>query len=137
MIDFGIASIYMDGEGNHKQQYDTIFTGTPLTGSIQSLSGKNHSRRDDLESLAYTFMLIINQDLVPWKNEGEIPSILRLMKDFIATDPSQLPLEFRHLHHFISEVQKLDYSQEPPYGKLRALIQNFMEPIDAECVKIS
>lgn len=59
------------------------------------------------------------------------------MRDFLATDPSQLPVEFRQLHHFITEVQKLDYAQEPPYGELRSFIENLMEPIDVECVKIS
>lgn len=66
LIDFGLVSKYLDEEGNHIPWTGIGFTGTPNTGSINGLSGQNHSRRDDLESLGYCFMYTINKYAVPW-----------------------------------------------------------------------
>ena len=66
MIDFGLVSEYLDANGDHIPQTDRGFTGTPNTGSINALEGKNHSRRDDLESLGYCFMYTVNSCAVPW-----------------------------------------------------------------------
>jgi hypothetical protein len=57
---------FLDHNGNHIEQEERNFVGNPQTGSSKSLENKDHSRRDDLESLAYTFMFIINKNLVPW-----------------------------------------------------------------------
>ena len=62
--------------GVHFQQQETDFQSSPLTGSIAAMKGFNHSRRDDLESLAYTFMLLISNTKVPWVNFSDIPSIM-------------------------------------------------------------
>ena len=67
MIDFGLASEYLDKDGKHIPQTEISFCGTPNTGSISALEGKNHSRRDDLESLGYCFMYTVNDSAVPWK----------------------------------------------------------------------
>lgn len=76
MIDFGLVTEYLDGKGEHVNQLETGFQGTPLTGSINALDGRYHSRRDDLESLGYTFMFVVNHQGVPWCNEVAIPPIL-------------------------------------------------------------
>ena len=55
-------------------------------------------------------MFIINKDLVPWRNEGEIPSIIRVMQDFLNTERTMVPVEFYQIHKFISVVQKLEYT---------------------------
>ena len=76
MIDFGIVAEYQEKEsGKHYEQYETQFQGTPLTGSITALEGKNHSRRDDLESLAFTFMYLFNPEKIPWANDSNIKNI--------------------------------------------------------------
>ena len=41
--------------------------GTPQTSAIKTLEGYTISRRDDLESLGYTFMYLIDAESVPWK----------------------------------------------------------------------
>lgn len=38
-----------------------------MTASRAAMNGQSLSRKDDLESLVYSFMCIINPDLVPWK----------------------------------------------------------------------
>lgn len=93
LIDFGIVAEYQDKEGVHYPQYDTSFQGTPLTGSIAALEGKNHSRRDDLEGLAYTFMFMFDQSKIAWASDTEIKSIADNKRQFLA-DHQNEPLEF-------------------------------------------
>ena len=94
MIDFGIVAEYQDQSGAHYQQYETPFQGTPVTGSIAAMKGFNHSRRDDLESLAYAFMYLIDFTKVPWVNDTDQPSILLKKREFVDRDTSSLPNEF-------------------------------------------
>lgn len=94
MIDFGIVAEYQDRNGNHYAQYETPFQGTPVTGSISAMKGNNHSRRDDLESLAYAFMYLIDYTKVPWVNDTDMPSILSKKLEFVGRDTSLLPVEF-------------------------------------------
>ena len=51
----------MDDKGVHIKQQDCQYKGDLLTGSIAAMEGKNYSRRDDLESLVYTFMIFYDQ----------------------------------------------------------------------------
>jgi hypothetical protein len=56
--------------GKHIDQRESEFCGTPFTASIRALEGHAQSRRDDLESLGYNFMFIINPDLIPWTKDS-------------------------------------------------------------------
>jgi hypothetical protein len=84
MIDFGIVAEYQDKSGVHYPQLQTIFQGTPVTGSISAMKGYNHSRRDDLESLAYAFMYLIDYTNVPWANDTDMASILKKKLGFVG-----------------------------------------------------
>ena len=87
MIDFGIVAEYLDSQrGTHYAQYETLFQGTPLTGSIAALEGKNHSRRDDLESLGYTFMYMVNEQEIAWAKDNEVADIVRNKRKFISEE---------------------------------------------------
>ena len=104
MIDFGLVTEFSDNQGNHYKQSAIPFAGTPLTGSINALRGQNHSRRDDLESLAYTFMFVINQRIIDWRYETNIESIIDIMESFVNTQTCLIPAEFKQIHTFIREV---------------------------------
>lgn len=60
------------------------------------MEGINLLRRDNLESLAYIFMLLINSNKVTWTNDKvtEKTSIINKKKEFIGSETSLLPLEF-------------------------------------------
>jgi hypothetical protein len=58
------------------------------------MEGFNHSRRDDLESLAYSFMLLIDSSKVTWSSETDKTSILKKKREFIERENSLLPVEF-------------------------------------------
>jgi hypothetical protein len=61
MIKFEHLTRYLNHEGVHYQQENCEFKGDKLTGSIAAMEGKNHSRRDDLESLAYMLMIFFDK----------------------------------------------------------------------------
>ena len=76
MIDFGLVQEYIDSEGVPYPQVTTQgFLGTPFTGSIDTLDCKSASRKDDLESLAYNFMYILDKMSIPWIYDRDIPII--------------------------------------------------------------
>ncbi|CDW71292.1 protein kinase domain containing protein [Stylonychia lemnae] len=65
IIDFGLSKQYLK-DGVHCDQLEQIqqLKGSPFFASLNSHNLIDISRRDDLESLAYTFLYIIN--LLPW-----------------------------------------------------------------------
>ncbi len=74
IIDLGLAIAYMP-DGVHRPMGKYAFKGTPNFGSINTLYGYNSSRRDDLESLGYSIMFLIDEQAVPWRtfqNKQEI-----------------------------------------------------------------
>ncbi len=68
MIDFGLVEEYLDSDGKPNPQPEKTqgFLGTPFTGSIDSLDGKGFSRKDDLESLGYNYMFLLDKTAIPW-----------------------------------------------------------------------
>ena len=117
-----LATDFIGMNGNHLTPKDIIAPIFTKTSSTNAIKSKSYSRRDDLESLAYTFMFILNPNLVPWRQENELDTILNKMLTFIATDNSKISPEFRQIHKFIKEVKKLEFIEEPPYDRLRLLI---------------
>jgi len=68
LIDFGLSEKYRENDGSHKTIWRLGFQGTPLFGSIKALQGYSQSRRDDLSSLGFTILQMINPEnsKVPW-----------------------------------------------------------------------
>lgn len=64
IIDFGLLNEYRV-TGVHKPLGRFGFQGSPFFGSINSLRGYTLSRRDDLESLCYSIMYLIDYQ-TPW-----------------------------------------------------------------------
>lgn len=70
LIDFGICQRYMDKHGQHyKQKYVSKFMGTLHYVSINVMNGLHPSRRDDLISLAYMLLTLLNES--PFDNVTE------------------------------------------------------------------
>ena len=68
LIDFGLSKRYKNADGKHCEQIQRKgLVGTPRYASINSHNGKELSRRDDLESLAYMLIYLANGNL-PWMN---------------------------------------------------------------------
>ena len=59
ILDFGLTTEFIKG-GNHIALANYGFQGTSAFGSISCLEGKNGFRKDDLESLGYSIMSLID-----------------------------------------------------------------------------
>lgn len=67
LIDFGLAQSYIDEEGKHlEKQYVRKFSGNFLFASLNSCRGNNKSRRDDMESVMYIMIYLLNDNYLPW-----------------------------------------------------------------------
>jgi serine/threonine protein kinase len=68
-IDFGLATFYVKENGEHLDESETKteIVGTPKYVSYYVHNGKVPTRRDDLISLGYIYILLIGGEL-PWDN---------------------------------------------------------------------
>jgi serine/threonine protein kinase len=68
LVDFGLAQKWRDTRASHVKydQRPDDFRGTIRYASVHAHLGRTPSRRDDLESLAYTLLFLLNGRL-PWQ----------------------------------------------------------------------
>ena len=68
LVDFGLAQKWRDSRAAHVKydQRPDDFRGTIRYASVHAHLGRTPSRRDDLESLAYTLLFLLNGRL-PWQ----------------------------------------------------------------------
>lgn len=121
LIDFGMSTFYVNKEtGKHNPCCDCKkFYGTPAFASINAHRCIEMSRRDDIESLAYTLIYLMRGNL-PW---------LRWSHDVyekkIATSTSILcdgiPKEFEMLLNY---ARCLEYDEEPDYSGYREMFRD-------------
>jgi len=67
LVDFGFANFYVDKDGNHIDQSETVetFQGNLLFASLEQLNFCKTSRRDDMISLGYLLMYLLNNNEMP------------------------------------------------------------------------
>jgi casein kinase 1 len=81
LIDFGLATFYMDEEGEHlPNKHQETITGTPLYLSYYNYLGNTLCRRDDLISLGYMFLHLFT-GFLPW-SEARSASTTNFEGDF-------------------------------------------------------
>ncbi|WVZ72693.1 hypothetical protein U9M48_021112 [Paspalum notatum var. saurae] len=131
LVDLGLATKWKDGSTGHHVEYDQrpdIFRGTVRYASVHAHLGRTGSRRDDLESLAYTLIFLLRGRL-PWQGyQGENKGFL-VCKKKMATSPESLcgicPQPFRH---FVEYVVNLKFDEEPNYAKCISLFDGIVGP---------
>ncbi|KAL3272679.1 hypothetical protein HHI36_014143 [Cryptolaemus montrouzieri] len=128
IIDFGLAKKYRDGKTNEHIPYreNKNLTGTARYASINTHSGIEQSRRDDLESLGYVLMYF-NRGSLPW--QGLKAATKRQKYERISEKKISTPIEelckgypgefFRYLHY----CRQLKFEQNPDYNYLRQLFR--------------
>ncbi|CAA7392292.1 unnamed protein product [Spirodela intermedia] len=124
LIDFGLASMWRDSlSGQHVRlcQQPDNFRGTTRYASVHAHLGLTASRRDDLESLAYTLIFLIKGRL-PWEGyQGNDKRFLVFMNKTV-TSPETLcggcPPPFAQ---FLEAVKKIQFVEQPTYSKLISL----------------
>jgi len=76
LIDFGLASFYITDDQIHIQNENTqTLIGSPKYISINIFYGNTYSRRDDLISLCYIYLMMILND-TPWENNVQTKYML-------------------------------------------------------------
>lgn len=128
VIDFGLAKKYKNIDGSHIPfKEHTPLTGTARYASVNSLSGVEQSRRDDMESLAYIFVYLLKGSL-PWMGvqtgnlQAKYDKICSIKK---STQPEDLcsgiPSEFAQ---FLTMIKKLKFDEQPEYAKYRQMFRD-------------
>ncbi|KAJ7963066.1 putative Casein kinase [Quillaja saponaria] len=131
LVDLGLASRWRDNTTGLHVDYDQrpdVFRGTVRYASVHAHLGRTGSRRDDLESLAYTLIFLLRGRL-PWQGyQGENKGFL-VCKKKMATSPETLcclcPQPFRQ---FVEHVVNLKFDEEPNYAKYISLFDGIVGP---------
>ncbi|XP_066396809.1 casein kinase 1-like protein HD16 [Miscanthus floridulus] len=138
LIDLGLASKWRENNGHHVDydQRPDIFRGTIRYASAHAHLGRTGSRRDDLESLAYTLIFLIRGRL-PWQGyQGDTKSFL-VCKKKMATSPEMLccfcPAPFKQ---FLEIVTNMKFDEEPNYAKLISLFDGLIEAPASRPIRI-
>ncbi|KAK6772675.1 hypothetical protein RDI58_027913 [Solanum bulbocastanum] len=102
--------------------------GTVRYASAHAHLGRTASRRDDLESLAYT-LIFLHRGRLPWQGfQGDNKSFL-VCKKKMATSPEMLccfcPSPLRE---FLDIVINMKFDEEPNYSKLISLFGSLLGP---------
>lgn len=69
LIDFGLSIKYLNEDGSHilKENLNK-FSGNLKFASLNSCRGYNKSRRDDIQSIIFVMIFLINNSSLPWSD---------------------------------------------------------------------
>lgn len=133
LIDLGLATKWRDSSSSQPKHVDydqrpDVFRGTVRYASVHAHLGRTSSRRDDLESLAYTLIFLLRGRL-PWQGyQGDNKGFL-VCKKKMSTSPETLccfcPQPFKQ---FLEFVINLKFDEEPNYSKLISLFDGIIGP---------
>lgn len=131
LVDLGLATKWKEISTGLHVEYDQrpdVFRGTVRYASVHAHLGRTGSRRDDLESLAYTLIFLLRGRL-PWQGyQGDNKSFL-VCKKKMATSPEMLccfcPQPFKL---FLEYVVNLKFDEEPYYAKYISLFDGIIGP---------
>ncbi|XP_022951524.1 casein kinase 1-like protein HD16 isoform X2 [Cucurbita moschata] len=131
LVDLGLATKWRDSSTGQHVEYDQrpdVFRGTVRYASVHAHLGRTASRRDDLESLAYTLVFLLRGRL-PWQGyQGENKGFL-VSKKKMSTSSETLccfcPQPFRQ---FVEYVVNLKFDEEPNYARYISLFDGIVGP---------
>lgn len=133
LLDYGLASKFLDSEGNHKEfgmDARKAHDGTLEYSSRDSHIGA-HSRRSDLETLGYNMLDWLTGRL-PWKTREVLaePDLVHALKKNFMTDIKLLlktcfKSEFypQFIDKYLEYVTSLDFKEKPDYDYCRSLFR--------------
>jgi serine/threonine protein kinase len=125
LLDFGLAKKFIGFNGDHvPRTKNCCVPGTPVYASLDVNSGIVASRKDDIESLIYTIIMLHNGRL-PWEPkrlmnlyDGHKEAFLTKSKVPISQLCAGLPTE---LEDALTYCRNLGFNQAPDYNYLRSL----------------
>lgn len=132
LIDFGIARYYINQNRDHIPiTYNKKLIGNVRYASLNIHNGIEPSRRDDLISLGYIFILCLKGKL-PWQNiksdadKDEKYNIIKQIKESTSLIDlcSGVPYEFLSYMNYCSY---LEFNEEPNYDYIKTLFMNLLK----------
>jgi serine/threonine protein kinase len=136
-IDFGISTFYVNEKHRHfsdnGQKHE--LTGTPKWTSVNLHNGHAASRRDDLISLGYVFLFLLNNGSLPWDNlsTGPVADLSEINidhpKNQTRKDKKSLVNLTAHCEDtvfikYINYCYDLSFAGEPNYDELNDILEN-------------
>lgn len=133
LIDFGLASKYVDSTGLHRPFFmdeRRAHDGTLEFTSRDAHLGA-HARRSDLECLGYN-LICWSQGNLPWRNEKLLqqPEEVHHMKEFFMSNVKETmklcygPQVPKYLGVYMDYVNQLMYTDRPDYDYCRSIFRN-------------
>lgn len=127
LIDFGLAQYFRDPTTHVHIPLTTSnnLIGTVRFTSINSHLGLQQSRRDDLESLAYTLIYLLNGKL-PWqgiplsRKADRCGAVLHRKREFCKQNCDIIPLA---LTTFLCHARSLAFEEKPDYVHFHVLLE--------------
>lgn len=120
LIDFGLSKLYHDKHKKHiEERKDRKLIGTAKYSSLNVHNGIEPSRRDDIESLCYTFIKLYSNHLL-WDDITDYDKIKKLKQKSLRW-LYELPGEFITLLLYSRE---LSYTESPNYQYILNLFTN-------------
>lgn len=134
LLDYGLASKFLDSNGNHKDfgmDARKAHDGTLEYSSRDSHIGA-HSRRSDLETLGYNLLDWLTGTL-PWKTTEVLaePDLVHALKKNFMSDVKLLlktcfKTEFypHFMEKYLQYITSLDFAEKPDYEYCRSLFKS-------------
>ncbi|GFZ08076.1 protein kinase family protein [Actinidia rufa] len=127
LVDLGLATRWRAGSTGLHVEYDQrpdVFRGTVRYASVHAHLGRIGSRRDDLESLAYTLVFLLRGRL-PWQGYQVSLSARRRWQHLQRPCVASVHSLFRQ---FVEYVVNLKFDEEPNYAKYISLFDGIIGP---------
>jgi len=124
LVDLGLAMRWRDRNGHAKyDQKPDDFRGTVRYSSVHAHLGRTPSRRDDLESLAYTLMFLLKGRL-PWQGyQGANKGYWVCRKKMQTSADMLCRLCHPAFRNFCDSVVNLKFEEEPNYARYIAMFE--------------
>ncbi|KAJ7011884.1 hypothetical protein NC653_002088 [Populus alba x Populus x berolinensis] len=141
LVDLGLATRWQESSTGLHVEYDQkpdVFRGTVRYASVHAHLGRTGSRRDDLESLAYTLIFLLRGRL-PWQGyQGENKGFVVCKKKMAITSEALCCFCPQPFKQFVEYVVNLKFDEEPNYAKCISLFDGVvgtnpdMRPLNTE-----
>ena len=135
LIDFGLSKYYLIADKKHmEERKDRKLIGTAKFSSLNVHNGIEASRRDDMESLCYSFIVIFGKEL-PWNKiqDENISKSIDTLPELYAKIKKYKEKSLEWLHDIPGEFltmllycRKLEFSERPNYNYIRGIFENLL-----------
>ena len=119
LVDFGLTQRWRPTDSVLHLRYDQHpddFRGTIRYASVHAHLGRTPSRRDDLESLAYTLVFLLSGRL-PWQGyQGDNKGYLVARKKMATSAEDLTRLQNNAFRRFAEAVMNLKFDEDPLYA---------------------